>query len=148
MDNLADVIEKWILGKLSHQQDEMVVLRRNEMATELSCAPSQISYVLSTRFTVDRGFFVESRRGLGGFVRIVRLPARRMDQEEAARIVSANASTAEVLAAIAHLRERNIISGREAALMSYFFSALDSCVGPAERVIMLRKALLALATAQ
>jgi len=71
-----------------------------------------------------------------------------MDQEEAARIVSANASTTEVLAAIAHLRERNIISGREAALMSYFFSALDSCVGPAERVIMLRKALLALATAQ
>ncbi|HWR38755.1 MAG TPA: CtsR family transcriptional regulator [Patescibacteria group bacterium] len=147
MDNLADVIEKWILSKLSRQQDEMVVLRRNEMATELSCAPSQISYVLSTRFTVERGFFVESRRGLGGFVRIVRLPVRRLNQEEAARVVSPDASVGEVLAAIKHLKDRQIISGREAALMSYFFSALESCMTPAERVMLLRKALLAMASA-
>ena len=145
MDNLADVIEKWILGKMSRQQDEMIVLRRNEMATELSCAPSQISYVLSTRFTVDRGFFVESRRGLGGFVKIIRLPARRMDQTETIRMVPTVRTEEEVAAIIEHLRNNRIISGREAALIEYFFSVIESGVTPVERVALLRKALMAMA---
>lgn len=76
MSILADRIEQFILSKLlEDQQDQepMLILQRNELADELDCAPSQISYVLSTRFSNDRGFIVESRRGLGGFIRITRL---------------------------------------------------------------------------
>ena len=50
-----------------------MILKRNELADELDCAPSQISYVLSTRFSNERGFDVESRRGLGGYIRIRKL---------------------------------------------------------------------------
>ena len=72
MRNLADAIENFIIRQLLEDREDAVLVQRNELADKLSCAPSQISYVLSTRFTPERGFMVESRRGSGGFVRIVR----------------------------------------------------------------------------
>ncbi len=72
MSVIADKIEKFILNKLTEEQ-ERLILKRNELADELDCAPSQISYVLSTRFSNERGFDVESRRGLGGYIRIRKL---------------------------------------------------------------------------
>lgn len=72
MSLLADRIEQLILKKLL-EEEENVILKRNELADELDCAPSQISYVLSTRFSNDKGFIVESRRGLGGFISITRI---------------------------------------------------------------------------
>ena len=77
MSVLADKIEQFILHKLLEEDNSDIVLRRNELADELQCAPSQISYVLSTRFSNDRGYLVESRRGSGGFVRIIKLTPKR-----------------------------------------------------------------------
>ena len=78
MSVLADKIEQFILTKLLEEQ-EGITLRRNELAETLDCAPSQISYVLSTRFSNDRGFIVQSRRGLGGSITITRVmePVRK-----------------------------------------------------------------------
>ena len=78
MSILADKIEQFILTKLLEEQ-EGITLRRNELAETLDCAPSQISYVLSTRFSNDRGFIVQSRRGLGGSITITRVmePVRK-----------------------------------------------------------------------
>ena len=76
MSVIADKIEKFILNKLTEEQ-ERLILKRNELADELDCAPSQISYVLSTRFSNERGFDVESRRGLGGYIRITKLNPRK-----------------------------------------------------------------------
>ena len=61
MSVLADKIEQFILHKLLEEDNSDIVLRRNELADELQCAPSQISYVLSTRFSNDRGYL--SNRG-------------------------------------------------------------------------------------
>ena len=72
MSVLADKIEQFILTKLLEEQ-EGITVRRNELAETLDCAPSQISYVLSTRFSNDRGFIVQSRRGLGGSITITRI---------------------------------------------------------------------------
>ena len=72
MSVVADKIEKFILNKLREEQENLI-LKRNELADELDCAPSQISYVLSTRFSNERGFDVESRRGLGGYILIRKL---------------------------------------------------------------------------
>ena len=72
MSVLADKIEQFILTKLLEEQ-EGITVRRNELAETLDCAPSQISYVLSTRFSNDRGFIVRSRRGLGGSITITRI---------------------------------------------------------------------------
>ena len=56
MSNIADLIEEYILRRLAEQQNGQVELRRTDIADEISCAPSQISYVLNTRFTHDKGF--------------------------------------------------------------------------------------------
>ena len=54
-------------------------LQRNELANRLGCVPSQISYVISSRFTPERGYVIESRRGGGGCIRIVRKQIGRND---------------------------------------------------------------------
>lgn len=72
MGNLADEIERYIQQLLSQAGEGTILLRRNDLAVKLQCVPSQISYVLATRFTSDRGYIVESRRGSGGYVRIWR----------------------------------------------------------------------------
>ncbi len=73
MGNLADRIEMYLKSILEQTAKGFIILQRGELAEEFSCAPSQINYVLDTRFTVERGYLVESRRGGGGYVRIVRL---------------------------------------------------------------------------
>ena len=78
LSNIADLIEAYILRQLAAKQDGKVELRRTDIADEISCAPSQISYVLSTRFTPAKGFAVESRRGLGGYIRIVQVPLKNL----------------------------------------------------------------------
>ncbi len=70
---LADQIEAHLLQLLA--ADARVELQRTYLAHMFACAPSQINYVLDTRFTPARGYAVESRRGGGGFIRLVRLPA-------------------------------------------------------------------------
>ena len=60
MRNLADAIENFIIRQLLEDREDAVLVQRNELADKLSCAPSQSSYVLSTRFTPERGFMVES----------------------------------------------------------------------------------------
>ena len=71
MASISDIIENFILKTLG--DDDSVIVSRNELASFFSCAPSQINYVLETRFTVDRGFVIESRRGGGGFIKVSKL---------------------------------------------------------------------------
>lgn len=71
MANISDQIEKFIIATLG--ENESIEITRNSLAEYFSCVPSQINYVLETRFTVDRGFVVESRRGGGGFVKISKI---------------------------------------------------------------------------
>ena len=75
MAQLSDSIEQFI-KELMHEEAHVEV-RRNELAQHFGCAPSQINYVLATRFSVDHGYIIESRRGGGGYVRIVRMQARQ-----------------------------------------------------------------------
>ncbi len=65
---VSDVIEQFIIELLGDEASAEI--NRNELASYFCCAPSQINYVLQTRFTVDRGFVVESKRGGGGYIRI------------------------------------------------------------------------------
>ncbi|MEE0969757.1 MAG: CtsR family transcriptional regulator [Clostridia bacterium] len=68
---LADSIAK-LIEEMLDESGGSLELRRNEMATQLGCVPSQISYVITSRFTPERGYIIESRRGGGGCIRIVR----------------------------------------------------------------------------
>ena len=71
MSNLADLIEQYLRAILAQQ--DMVELQRRELARMFRCAPSQINYVLETRFTFDQGYIIESKRGGGGYIRITQL---------------------------------------------------------------------------
>lgn len=73
MSNLVDKIEHYIKRILADTSDGFIVLQRSGLAVKFECAPSQINYVLSTRFSVEQGYLVESRRGGGGYLRIVKL---------------------------------------------------------------------------
>ena len=67
---LSNVIEEFIKEMLAENRE--IELQRNELATRFNCVPSQINYVISTRFSPERGYSVESRRGGGGYIRITR----------------------------------------------------------------------------
>jgi transcriptional regulator CtsR len=70
----SDKIEAFITELLkSNEQDDWLELRRNELASIFECVPSQINYVIATRFNPQRGYAVESRRGGGGYLRIRRI---------------------------------------------------------------------------
>ncbi|MBQ4062376.1 MAG: CtsR family transcriptional regulator [Christensenellaceae bacterium] len=67
---LSDSIEQFIKQMM---EEGMNMLNRNELAEYFDCAPSQINYVINTRFTPERGYMTESRRGGGGYIRVVRV---------------------------------------------------------------------------
>jgi len=117
MAQLSDTIEKFI--KELMEEDVQVELRRNELAQHFGCAPSQINYVLATRFSVDHGYVIESRRGGGGYVRIVRMQQRQEGNLLSMLLSRIGASVSEEVAAamIQHLLERKIITLNEARIM-------------------------------
>ncbi len=70
---MSDRIEAFITELLKDDTDEWLELKRNELASVFGCAPSQINYVIQTRFSPERGYAVESRRGGGGCLKIRRI---------------------------------------------------------------------------
>lgn len=79
MVTLADLIENYIKQRLLKSEDQSVAISRAQLAELFSCVPSQINYVLATRFNIERGYVIESRRGGGGYIRILRLDARERE---------------------------------------------------------------------
>ncbi|MGN1208056.1 MAG: CtsR family transcriptional regulator, partial [Christensenellales bacterium] len=71
MNNVSDIIEEFILSTIGDEQS--LNLSRNELANFFNVSPSQINYVLSTRFTLDRGYQTESKRGGGGYIVLKRI---------------------------------------------------------------------------
>jgi transcriptional regulator CtsR len=71
MANISEQIEKFLIATLG--ENDSIDITRNSLAEYFSCVPSQINYVLEARFTVDRGYIVESKRGGGGFVKISKI---------------------------------------------------------------------------
>ena len=116
---LSDSIESFIKAMLNDESDE-VELKRNELAEYFQCAPSQINYVLATRFSPDHGYLTESRRGGGGYIRIVRVVesgSQRLMYLVNDRIGD-SLSEDECLRLISQMKEQMIVTADEAALMA------------------------------
>lgn len=79
MARLSDIIESFIKDMLEDVEENVLEIQRNELANTFNCAPSQINYVLTTRFTTDRGYYIESRRGGGGCIRIMKINIGKND---------------------------------------------------------------------
>ncbi|ADG81128.1 transcriptional repressor CtsR [Thermincola ferriacetica] len=117
MPSLVDFIEEYIKQML--QKSEVVLIRRNELAEKFDCVPSQINYVLSTRFTIDRGYVVESRRGGGGYIKILKLNAKEKDKllEILYKTVGNEISLAGALGLVERLFDDELITFREASMI-------------------------------
>lgn len=76
MARLSDLIEEFI-KRMIDDMNGTIEIQRNELANKFNCVPSQINYVIGTRFTTERGYYVESRRGGGGHIRISRVSIKR-----------------------------------------------------------------------
>lgn len=72
MAKLSNSIEEFI-NELIFEAGGVVEIQRSKISDQFNCAPSQINYVLTTRFTPFKGYYVESRRGGGGYIRIVKV---------------------------------------------------------------------------
>lgn len=149
MPSLAELIERYIREMFDQMGDSTVELRRNELAERFGCAPSQINYVLTTRFTNERGFVVESRRGEGGFIRIIRL---RVDRPDLASVIRDQIGDQLTVRETDHLLERlsetGAISEGEAGLIRQAIAretrSIAPPVGDVLRAMLLRAILCVL----
>ncbi|MDR1440634.1 MAG: CtsR family transcriptional regulator [Clostridiales bacterium] len=141
MARLSDIIESFIKQALSDAEG-VAELQRNELASHFNCVPSQINYVISTRFTNDRGYYVESRRGGGGFIRIsrVNVSGRGNSSNYLMHIVSSlggSIGQQEAEAFIGNFVDYDIIKPREANIMKSAISdKILMRVGQPDRDIM------------
>src|SRR5690625_1531746 len=71
--SISDVIEQYLKRILHSNENKMIEIKRSEIADQFQCVPSQINYVINTRFTIERGYVTESKRGGGGYIRIIRI---------------------------------------------------------------------------
>lgn len=144
MSNIADLIENYILRRLAAEQNARVELKRSDIADEISCAPSQISYVLSTRFTQEKGFVVESRRGLGGFIRIARVPLQDLIYQDILSKINPKTTKEEFKHIIQYLYKHQIIQKREAALVLQSVGFVYDELSPQRRADLMRSLVMTL----
>lgn len=154
LNNKADTIEEYIRKLLAQNANGQIELKRTALADQVSCAPSQISYVLSTRFTPDRGFVVESRRGLGGYIRIAliteEIDRKQLLYQEILDSINEDTPFAYVEDMIDFLLENKIITRREAALVAQMAANLYQSetakeIAPTERAKLIRSLFVTLA---
>lgn len=119
MARLSDIIEEFIKRMFEESDDGILEIQRNELASRFGCAPSQINYVLMTRFNVEKGYYIESRRGGGGSIRITRVRfdgneyLNRMISDKIGSSISQSLAESYIEAFLEH----NFITQREAEIM-------------------------------
>lgn len=154
ISNKADTIAEYIRRQLEQTADRQIELKRTELADEFSCAPSQISYVLSTRFTVERGFLVESRRGLGGYIRIALIPEdvdqKQIMYREMLQDITPSTPFGAVKQMIEFLFDSGLITRREGELVlqmtsNLYKSAASGELSADERAKLIRSIFVTLA---
>lgn len=129
---MTDIIEAYLKKVL--QQQEQVEIRRSEIAQLFDCVPSQINYVINTRFTIQKGYLVESKRGGGGYIRIIKVQV--LDDVDMLNtmieIIGDSISEKDAKSVVQKLYEDDIITKREAKLM---LVAMDKSLYTGERAI-------------
>ncbi|MGN1399953.1 MAG: CtsR family transcriptional regulator [Bacillus sp. (in: firmicutes)] len=127
MRNISDIIEDYLKQVLSSSEKEIVIIKRSEIADKFQCVPSQINYVINTRFTTEKGYVVESKRGGGGYIRITKVRFYEHAQliDQLLNIIDTKVSQQIAENMVIRLVEEEVITEREAKLM---MSAMDRTV--------------------
>ena len=139
---ISDLIASFLQDSLDTAEDGVLEVQRSELAQRFNCVPSQINYVMSTRFSPERGYIVESRRGGNGYIRITR---RRMSKfDMIMHIVNAIGQTIDAASARAMLRnlvENGIAEQSDAKLIAAALSEKSLAAAPKELRGQLRAAI-------
>lgn len=108
-------------------QRDILEIKRSEIADKFQCVPSQINYVINTRFTIERGFLVESKRGGGGYIRIMKIKSQDYAEliDDLISIIGYRVSQATAEGIITRLINEEVINDREAKIM---MSVIDRSV--------------------
>lgn len=119
MRNVSEVIEQYLKQMIQQSTDGIVEIQRNELADQFECVPSQINYVISTRFTLEKGYIVESKRGGGGYIRIQRIELNTHGSvhDYIFKTISSHIDQSASEGLLYQLQENGIITSREAAIM-------------------------------
>ncbi|MFZ3590885.1 CtsR family transcriptional regulator [Bacillus sp. DJP31] len=127
MRNISDVIEHYLKQVLNVSRDKAIEIKRNEIADKFQCVPSQINYVINTRFTLERGYIVESKRGGGGYIRIVKVEIHDRIHliDQILQLIHKELSQSNAEDIIVRLVEEAMITHREAKIM---LSVIDRSV--------------------
>jgi transcriptional regulator CtsR len=124
MKNISDVIEQYLKQILMGAKEGYIEIQRSQLAEEFNCVPSQINYVISTRFTVEKGYHVESKRGGGGFIRIRKVDSDSKQEllREILTLIGEQISQSAAESIIDRLHENGVISTREREIMKVVIS--------------------------
>ena len=137
---LSNVIEEFIKELLEENRE--VELRRNELASRFNCVPSQINYVISTRFSPERGYSVESRRGGGGYIRISRkTPEEGSYIMHAVNMLGDFVSDSAAKAIVSDLYNLELVTAREAKIIMASLSDNSLIIKQPEKDAVRAKAL-------
>ncbi len=120
MRNISDIIEQHLKRILQESPNGFIEIQRSELADLFQCVPSQINYVINTRFTVEKGYIVESKRGGGGYIRIRKVhivSKARLQELLTEELIGESIAQGVGYAIIDRLLEEGLINNREATLM-------------------------------
>jgi transcriptional regulator CtsR len=118
--NISDIIEQHLKRIIQESPSGSVEIQRSELADLFQCVPSQINYVINTRFTVEKGYIVESKRGGGGYIRIRKvqiLSKAKLQELLTEELIGESIAQGVGYAIIDRLLEEGLINSREANLM-------------------------------
>lgn len=124
MSNISDVIERYLKQVLQSKGQNMIEIKRNEIADQFQCVPSQINYVINTRFTIEKGYIIESKRGGGGYIRIFRIEHQEESEliDDLIQMINPSVEQQAAVNILERLEEKKVINEREKKLI---FSAID-----------------------
>ncbi|MDR6226997.1 CtsR family transcriptional regulator [Desmospora profundinema] len=124
MSSISDIIERYLIKTLREAPSGTIQVKRSELADLFQCVPSQINYVISTRFTVEKGYVVESKRGGGGYIRIrkVRFVTPKAHYDMLLRMIGNQLSQSAAEDLIARLQDERWMTVREAHMVKKLVS--------------------------
>ena len=115
---MSDVIEDFIKDLFDEDESDLIEIQRNELAQHFNCVPSQINYVISTRFKPSQGYYVESKRGGGGHITIRKVNNTKEDYiMHIINNIGNDLTSNEVDILISDFLTYNIITKKEAKLL-------------------------------
>ena len=146
LQNLSHDIERYILNLLEGGQENFISLRRKELAEMFECVPSQINYVLRSRFTPEQGYLIESRRGEHGYIKILRITCGDHGEKVSHinEIVGDSITLNEARRLLEALQDREMITGRERLIIEVALRHAAEGNNEKELAYLLRKMLCGL----